>query len=471
MKHTIRRTLVTLGAGIVVQRTCQLLAFLLAGHALGVEGLGILAQGQAMAAVLAVATSAGVGNLAARAIAAEPGAARGLILAVVRRRLLLGALLASAVGLAASLGGSRPLFWWLCALQILPAAFDCKQLADATRRTRHEVGLDAAVAVLHLLAVAACAYAGRPGLETFAILALAARCLYAGGAIRGILGLDEGTATATADVWKVRPATAQLLHESMALGDVWLVATAFGDAAAGYYALAMRFAAAGLLPSVQLVRLLLPHLLRAAKDGDAARTFGTALRGTAFATLPVLGGGAVAADSLCRLSGEAFAPAAPTLVLLLLAGCLQHVGWQCSHALLAARADRAFAHLLGWPAVLQVALLLAIPAMAPAHDAAGAFAAALAAVFAHATFAAAGLAVLRPLWAGQRRLWRQPLLLATITFAAAAAPLAFDHHPLRLGAQLLCGAVGYAVGLWALELRRTWRHFGDGLTAASGFRS
>jgi O-antigen/teichoic acid export membrane protein len=463
---------VALGAGIVVQRTCQLAAFVLAGHALGVAGLGVLAQGLAMAAVLAVATNAGVGNLAARAIAADPDAARGLVVAVVRRRLLLGGLLASAVGLAGWLGTSKPLFWWLCALQVLPAAFDCKQLADATGRTRREVGLDAAVAALQLLAVVACTQLGQPGLETFAAIALAARCAYAGAAARAILRLRDGTTATPANVWHARPAAAQLLHEAMALGDVWLVAAVLGDAAAGFYALALRFAAAALLPSVQLVRLLLPHLLRAAGSGDAARTFATALRGTAFATLPVLAGGLVTANALCRLAGEAFAPAAPALVLLLLAGCLQHVGWQCSHALLAARADRTFAHLLGWPALAQATMLVALPALAPASGATGAVAAALVAVAGNGAFATVGLALLRPLWAGQqRRLWGQPLLLATITCATAAVPLAFDDHPLRLAAQLLAGALGYALGLWALELRSTWRRFGDGLTAASGFRS
>ncbi|MFY9344137.1 MAG: hypothetical protein WAT39_16725, partial [Planctomycetota bacterium] len=60
MKHGIRATLLALAAGVVAQRLCQLLAFVLIGHALGAAGLGHYAEGQALGAILAVLAGAGV---------------------------------------------------------------------------------------------------------------------------------------------------------------------------------------------------------------------------------------------------------------------------------------------------------------------------------------------------------------------------------------------------------------------------
>ena len=126
MKHTIRRTMVALGAGVVVQRLCQLVGFLLAGRALGVAGLGVYAQGLAMAAVLTVVAGAGVRNVTARALARQPGAARALVLGAVRRRLVLGSGLGALVLALAFATAAQPWFWLLCTLQVVPAAFDLK---------------------------------------------------------------------------------------------------------------------------------------------------------------------------------------------------------------------------------------------------------------------------------------------------------------------------------------------------------
>jgi O-antigen/teichoic acid export membrane protein len=87
VKHTVRHTLLWLGAGVVAQRLLQLVAFVLIGRALGVAGLGVFAQGMATAAVLTVLAGAGVRNLVARAVARSPAAARSLVLCAVRWRL------------------------------------------------------------------------------------------------------------------------------------------------------------------------------------------------------------------------------------------------------------------------------------------------------------------------------------------------------------------------------------------------
>ena len=124
MKHTVRRTLVVLGAGVLVQRLCQLLGFVLIGRALGVDGLGRFAQGQAFAAVLTVFAGAGVRSLTARTMAASPGAARSLLLQAVRRRLATAMLLAAAATAFVFVRTQDPWFWTLCLLQVLPTAFD-----------------------------------------------------------------------------------------------------------------------------------------------------------------------------------------------------------------------------------------------------------------------------------------------------------------------------------------------------------
>lgn len=462
--------MLALGVGVVVQRLCQLAAFVLAGRALGVAGLGVLAQGQAMAAMLTVFTAAGVGNVAARALAAAPEHARAVIVASVRRRLVVGAGLALAVGLFATWGSVRPLFWWLCALQVLPAAFDQKPLLDAAGRTRHEVGLETVVAMLQLFAVLVATSIGVTTVEVFAVLPLAGRCLYAVGALRTITRLPRAIpATATPAVASVRLAIGQLAHELLTIGDIWLVAILLGDATAGLYALGVRFAAAALIPSAQLTRLLLPHLLHAHTDGGAARTLGTALRATLLVTLPMFAGGAAAAESLCRLCGAAFGQAAPVLCLVLLAGCLQHVGWQCSNALLSAFRDRAYAHGFGWPSVAHLLLLLTAAQVPWPSAAASAVLAAGIAALAQLAYATGGLAATRVSWRERvRAIWQAPLV-ATATAAATAAPPWFVDGPFRLPLQLAAGAFAFGLGLWLVELRGRWRRVGDGLAAASGF--
>lgn len=469
VKHTIRHTMLALGVGVVVQRLCQLAAFVLAGRALGVAGLGVLAQGQAVAAMLTVMTAAGVGNIAARALAAAPDNARAVIVASVRRRLLVGAVLALGVGLFATAGSVRPLFWWLCALQVLPAAFDQKALLDAAGRTRHEVGLETVVAMLQLFAVLIASSVGISTVEVFAALPLAGRCLYAMGAVRTIVRLPAAPAAPTPVLANVRLAIGQLAHELLTIGDIWLVAVLLGDATAGFYALGVRFAAAALIPSAQLTRLLLPHLLHAHADGGAARTLGTALRATLLVTLPMFAGGTAAADSLCRLCGAAFVEAAPVLRLVLLAGCLQHLGWQCSNALLSAWRDRAYAHGFGWPSVAHLLLLLAATQVAAPSAAAFAVLAGGIAASAQLTYAATGLALTRVSWRGRVRAWWQAPLVAAATAAATAAPGWLVEGLLRLPLQLAAGAGAFGLGLWFAELRGRWRRVGDGLAAASGF--
>jgi O-antigen/teichoic acid export membrane protein len=469
VKHSVRRTLLYLGTGVVLQRLCQLAGFVLIGRALGVERLGIYAQGQAMAAVLTVLAGAGVSNLTARMLAARPEAARALISAAVRRRVLVGGTLALLVAAVTAIGSVRPWFWLLCALHTVPAAFDLKQMLDASGRTRREVRLETGTAALQLLGVAGWLWLGGTRLETLAALTLCCRALYAACAWQAIRELPVVAAVVQPKVWQARVALGQIAHELMTIGDVWLVAIALGDRAAGLYALAVRFAAAALLPSAQLARLLLPHLLHAGADGDPARTLGTALRTTLLVTLPMLAGGTCAAMPLCAIGGEHFATAAPALALLLLAGCLQHVGWQCSNALLAMHRDRAYAHGFGWPALLQLALFLCASAVAPpAADTAAALAAAAAAI-AQLVYAGTGLWLVRPLWRDHPALWPQPLRLAALTGGGAVLPLLLASEPWLLPLQLLGGGAGFAIGLWCLELRGRWRRLGDGLAAASGF--
>ena len=79
MKHSVRSTLLCLGAGVVVQRILQLLAFIIVGRTLGVSGLGVYAEGMAVAAILAVLAGAGIRNLVARAVSQQPKATRALV--------------------------------------------------------------------------------------------------------------------------------------------------------------------------------------------------------------------------------------------------------------------------------------------------------------------------------------------------------------------------------------------------------
>ncbi|MBL8753677.1 MAG: hypothetical protein JNK15_10280 [Planctomycetes bacterium] len=467
MKHGMRGMLLALGAGVVVQRLCQLVAFVLVGHALGAAGLGRYAEGQALGAVLAVLAGAGVRNLAARQLAGDPGAARAVVHAAVRLRLLFGGLGLAAVAGVAYATSPQPWFWVLSGALALPAAFDLKQLADAAGRGRGEVALETGIGVLQLGAVLAWWSHGQGDVATLAAIALGCRSLYA---LRAWATIRTLPATRTAAPLPRRPLLllGQTAHEVLALGDVWLVSLLLGEAAAGFYAFAQRFAGAALVPSTQLARLLLPHLLHATMNGDPARTLGTALRATALATWPMLAGGVVAADALCAFACAGFAPAAPILRLLLLAGSLQHLGWQCSHALLAQHRDRAYAHGLLWPAVAHAALLLVVACIAvPAP--AGAGLAALAAVVACAGYLLTGLRLLPRIDLGLALL--APLGVAAATGLAAAAGNALVPGPFGLGVQLAAGGIAFAAGVWTVELRGRWRRLGDGLVQASGFRA
>ncbi len=481
VRHSVRRTLLSLGAGLVAQRAMQLVAFVLIGRALGADGLGGYAQGLAAGAMLGVLAGAGIRNLAARAIVRQPAAAGAFVRRAVRARLANGLLLGALAAAAAFVWSDRPLFWALCILQVVPAAFDLRNLADAAGSARREVRLETLASLLHLLGVVWWRSTDGLDLRVLAAIALASRCLYASGAwamLRALPRGDDAAALANCD----RPrhhravALAQTAYEALAAGDVWLVAQCCGSGAAGFYAVGVRFAGAALMPSAQLARLLLPHLLHAANDGDARRTLGTAVRATQLATLPMLAGGAVLAPQLCALSGAGFAAAAPILVLLLAAGCCAHLGWQQSHALLAAGRDRAYAHGLGWPAVAQ---LLLLAALAPfADEAAPALFGTLAA--AAAALAAGGYALV-----GHRQMlahagehpaaqaWSplHPALVAAATAGAAALPGWFVAGTAGTALQLLAGGGAFAATLWYFELRGRLRRVGDGLATASGFRA
>lgn len=456
-----------------MQRLCQLAAFVLVGRALGVAGLGLFAQGMALGAVLATASAAGLGHATARRVAANPAAAGALVRAAVRRRSRVGGALAVAVGITATATTNTPWFWWLCALQALPAAFDQKLALDASGKTRVDVRIESAVALVQLAATSALVLAGAAAPASFAAVALGARCLHAAAAARAILALPgQRAVVAAADPRHGPLACGQIAHELLALGDVWLVALALGADAAGLYGLASRFATAALVPSVQVARLLLPHHLRAAVQGERQRTLGASLRATALTTLPLVAGGAVAAADLCGLAGPAFVEAAPALRLLLLAGAIQHLGWQCSHALLAAGRDVAYAHSMVWPAAAHAAAVAGAALGVVGEAATAAAFAAVVAVAAHAAYAGAGFAATQAFSSLRALDFVQSLAVAALTAGAAAAAAACAEPPLlRLAAQLAGGGAACAFGLWLVEFRGRVGRIGDGLAAASGFRS
>lgn len=468
MKHSVRRTLLCLGAGVVVQRVMQLLAFVIVGRMLGVAGLGIYAEGMAVAAMLTVLAGAGVRNLVARAVSQQPKAARALVGNAVYMRLLIGLMLAIVAITIGFLTSVRPWFWLLCALHVVPAAFDLKNLVDAAGRTRSEVLLDSAAAVLQLGLICAWALVDNQHLEVLAGISLACRCVYAIGAILQIRRLPHEQQPAQQPLAITAVGAGQTAHELLAIGDVALIALACGDVTAGYYAVAVRFAAAALLPSTQLARLLLPHLLHAEQKGDSTKTFATAMRATLWLTAPICAGGLVVADSLCALSGSDFAMSGHVLRLLLLAGICQHIGWQCSHSLLASKRDRTYAHGLGWPSVLHAAALLALVAAPDLEAAVLATLAATTAAVAQAIYLTSGLSALNVSRSFVRALGG-PLLAAVATAAAAAIPVDWLDLHWQLPARICLGAAGFAIVLWLLELRGRWSRVGDGLATASGF--
>jgi O-antigen/teichoic acid export membrane protein len=468
VQHTVRSTLLWLGAGVTLQRLCFLIGFVLVGRALGVAGLGIYAQGQALAAILAVLAGAGISNVTARMVAQDPAAARALISKAVRRRLLRAVALVGIVAALAFTTADRPWFWLLCALHAVPTAFDLKQMLDASGHTRREVHLELLAAAVQLGGTVACVSAGNPSLELLAAVIVASRCSYAGLAIVTVRHLPRSPRRAPTEL-KPHVAIGQLAHELMTIGDVPLCAFLLGDVTAGLYAQAVRFASAALLPSAQLTRLIAPHLLHAGADGDTSRTLATAMRTTLLVTLPMWAGGCVAAVALCRISGESFAAAAPALCLLLLAGCLQHLGWQCSTALLALHRERAFAHGFWWPALLQLGLLLLVHRAGIAEPASAALAAAAAALTAQAAYATTGMLLTASLWRQRSELLAMPLRLLAVTGIGAVLPLLWPDSLWRLLWQLALGGAAFLLGLWWWELRKRWRRLGDGLAAASGF--
>jgi O-antigen/teichoic acid export membrane protein len=208
--------------------------------------------------------------------------------------------------------------------------------------------------------------------------------------------------------------------------------------------------------------------LHAGADGDAARTLATALRATLLITLPMLAGGTLAAEALAGLNGPAFVAAAPALALLLLAGCLQHLGWQCSHALLAMRRDTAYAHSLGWPAWLQFTNLALLPLLLPPDPALGATLAAAGAAVAQGVYAVTCLGDAAVV-ARARRSLEQPAAALPADRGRDRRPVVPGSRPLRLPLQLGAGAAAFGYGLWRLELRGRWARLGDGLATASGY--
>ncbi|HEX6813684.1 MAG TPA: oligosaccharide flippase family protein [Planctomycetota bacterium] len=481
MKHTVRTTLFWLGLGVSVQRVLQLATFLCIGHALGVERLGIYAEGLALGGLLAVLAGTGVRNVLARAVSQTPDAARSLVLAAVRARLLLGAVLGG-ITIGVAFGAARePWFWTLCVLQVLPCAFDLKTLLDAAGRTRAEVLLDTTVALLQLALVLAWIEAGGDDLVVLAAIALCSKCLYALGAVLAISRLPNRSTVPflTSLRHGLGVGIGQTPHEVMVVADVWIVAWCMGSEAAGLYAVAARLGAAALVPSLQVTRLLMPHMLRASHAGNPGRTLATALRATLLVTLPVLAGGAVVAEGLCGLSGPQFRDASLPLVLLLGAGCLQHLAWQCSNALLAEGRDAAYARGLGWPSVLQLlglaAAAIAMTSLAapmpvePWHAAAVASACA---VLAHAIYLLHGLRATREL--RQQPLWHRALpglLVAAATAVGAAVPRCCGDGAMVVVLQVLAGGIAFGASMWLVELRGRVARLGDGLAQASGFGS
>ncbi len=475
VNHSVRSTLATLFVGVVAQRLLQLAAFLCIGRALGPEGLGVYAQGIAFGALLSVLAGAGVRNVFAREVARSPTEAGAIVRQAVRMRLVAGTGLAAAGTAAAFAYCDLPWFWTLCILQVLPAAFELKNLLDAIGRTRVETRFETATALVQFVLVLAWWRGGGQDLHTLAAIALASRCGYALQALPTIVRLPRTSARVAVPRPGLVVVIGQTLHETLAAADAWIVAICFGTATAGLYAVAVRFATAALLPSVQLARLLLPHLLHAADGGDAARTLRTATRATALVTLPMLAGGTVVAERLCTLPGPEFGAASATLVLALLAGTLQHAAWQRSHALLAARRDRDYGRTLVGPSLLHVAGLFCCGFAANAGTLDTATTAAIAAavgVIAHTFYlVATGRASLRTPASDRGSVIAAPLAIAAATAAAAALPAVFVDGASVLAAQLLLGAMAFATGLWFFELRGRMHRVGDGLARASGFQT
>ncbi len=465
---SVKATLLQLGTGAVLQRLCQLAAIALIARTLGAAGTGAYAMGIAAGATLAVLAGAGIRNLVTREVARAPDAVGPWVRTAVRLRLLLGLLLLVLALPAVLLCTGHPLFWTLCCLQVLPAAFDSKGLLDAARRTRAEVLLESGAAALHLLLVAWWSTADG-SLETLAALHLLSRCAYAAGAAASIRRLPAPALAVTPSLRSMLRSAAgvsvaQTASEVVLAADAWLVGLLVGPGPAGLYAVAQRLAGAAGLPSTQVTRLLLPHLHRASLAGDPARTLRTALVATSWGTLPLLAGGLVVAEPLCALFGPGFTAAGPTLGFLLLAMTCQHLGWQGSHALFALDRDAAYARTLALPAILHLGLL---PGLVLLLGAAGA---GLSAALAQLVYAVAVLGAVhrrQPLHLGGAIL--PPLGAALLTAAAALWLQNLLPHVAPPLLPVLAGALAAFGCLWLFELRGRWGRIGEGLSTASGF--
>jgi hypothetical protein len=250
VKHTVRSTLVVARRRRGVQRLCQLLGFVLIGRALGIAGLGTFAQGQALAAVLTVFAGAGVRSLTARTWPATRP----------RRATCCWPRCGDGCWPAGTGAAGR---WRGVRAGAGPVVLVLEPAARAARGVRHEAAARhfganaprsahrvhgrgaAAVAILgwFLLAGASARRAGGDRarqpvpLRAGAMPRDPARCRRHGVPTRVLVPRD------------VRVAFAHTVHELLTIGDVWLVAIALGDAAAGLYATGVRFAAAALMPS------------------------------------------------------------------------------------------------------------------------------------------------------------------------------------------------------------------------------
>jgi O-antigen/teichoic acid export membrane protein len=463
----VGNTLLWLGGGTLLQRVCQLLAMLCVARTLGPERTGVYAQGIALGGVLCALGGAGVRNFVAREIVRAPAHAGALMQAAIRSRLAIGAALtAIAVAVAAGRGGATT-FLVLCCLQTVPAAFDLKGLLDAVANARREVVLESSACVLQLALTLLWAANGGDGLAALAAIALLPRIGYAMGALPAMRRLPAGEHIGS---WQLLrrcglPGLSPSLSEVAIVGDVWLCAALAGDAAAGLYAVAQRLAGAASVPSAQLTRLLVPHLHRAAGDGDPARTTRTALRTVGICVLPLAAGGSAAAAGLCGLFGAGFVAAAPALQFALVAVAAQHLAWQGSHSLFALGRERAYAATLWLPTLAHAAGMLLL---APTLGAAGA---GLSSALAQTAYFTAVFAVLRrSVRVDLAGALTTPLLLAAGTGAAAFAGLHAANGAASLALALLAGGAAMIAGIWFGELRGRLRRLGAGLVAASRFQ-
>ncbi len=464
MSRQVRSALVALGMGSVLQRIAQLIAAVLIAQELGAVGMGSYALGISAGTILALLCGAGFRSVVAREVVADPTSARDWISAAIRVRLLAGGALFALYAVAVWSLSPAPLFWLLCGAGVFPLAFDLKGLADTASRAPLEVVLESVAGWLHLgLVVAVTMLATSHTLEWLAGAYLASRTVYAlavwvrmnsfqsSGLRPGFWKLVVGAGAVSAT---------QTAFEVVCLCDVILVTALAGREAAGLYAVAQRIVVAASLPAVQLARLLVPHLNHSAKSGDSSRTLETALRASAYATLPLAAGGWAVAAPLCGVFGEEFQGAGWTLRWLLFASVLLGVGSQIGNTLFALHLTRRYMTSLWAGVAVQVAAsFLLIPGLGDKGSA-------LATCISYSTTVFACTMFLRP-----RLHFRvlQPLVpaVALSGLVGLAAWLPGEELWLQLG---LGGGV-FALGIWWLELRRGWSRFGDGLSRASGLHA